>query len=63
MQKREKIASAVAGAIAAYLKQDEEARLLKREHARASSVGLWGQSGRQDTMSLRRLYQLRITRR
>ena len=63
LQKKEKLASAIAGAIAEYLKQEKRARLKKREDSRFGLGSQWGQSGRQDTMQLRRIFQLRITKR
>jgi hypothetical protein len=62
LKKKEKLASAIAGAIAEYIKQEERARLKKREDSRAALNSMWGQSGRQDTMQLRRLFQLRLTK-
>lgn len=64
MNKKEKLASILTGAIAAYLQQEEEARAKALAHT--SSTGPqspWGLSARQDTMQLRRLYQLRMTGR
>jgi hypothetical protein len=62
LKKKEKLASAIAGAIAEYLKQEEKARLKKRDDSRSAHASIWGQSGRQDTMQLRRLLQLRLTK-
>jgi hypothetical protein len=64
LNKKEKLASALTGAIAAYIKQEEEGRAKALEHfSRTGLKSPWGLSARQDTMQLRRLYQLRITRR
>jgi hypothetical protein len=62
LKKKEKLASAIAAAIAEYIKQEERARLKKREDSRTGLSSMWGQSGRQDTMQLRRLFQLRLTK-
>jgi hypothetical protein len=62
LKKKEKLASAIAGAIAEYLKQEDKARLKKRGDSRCAPASVWGQSGRQDTMQLRRLFQLRLTK-
>ena len=64
MNKKEKLASVLTGALAAYLQQEEEARA--KAFAHSSCTGQqspWGLSARQDAMQLRRLYQLRLTRR
>ena len=64
MDKKEKLASVLTGAIAAYLQKEEEshAQALERS-SRSGAESPWGLSARQDTMQLRRLYQLRITGR
>jgi hypothetical protein len=63
VSKKEKLASAVTGAIAAYIQQEEEARAKAPERSsRAGPKSPWGLSARQDAMQLRRLYQLRIMR-
>jgi len=64
LNKKEKLASVLTGAIAAYLQYEEESHAKALD--RSSRTGLkspWGLSARQDTMQLRRLYQLRITGR
>ena len=64
MNKKKKLASALTGAIAAYLQQEEESHAKTIEHSpRTGPKSPWGLSARQDAMQLRRLYQLRITRR
>ena len=63
LKKKEKLTSAIAGAIAEYIKQEEASRSKKRAGSPIGPLSIWGQSGRQDTMQLRRLFQLRITRR
>ena len=64
MNRKEKLASVLTGAITAYLQQEEEshAKALERS-SRTGTKSPWGLSARQDTMQLRRLYQLGITRR
>jgi hypothetical protein len=63
LKKKEKLASAIAAAIAEYIKQEERIRLKKREDSWTGLRSMWGQSGRQDTMQLRRLFQLRLIKR
>jgi hypothetical protein len=64
LNRKEKLASALTGAIAAYLQQEEEAKAQAFERSSLTRPkSPWGLSARQDTMQLRRLYQLRITRR
>ena len=63
MEKKQKLTPAIVAAIAEFLKQEEEAVLKKREDPRSGPASAWGQSGRQDTMQLTRLFQLRLTGR
>lgn len=63
MEKRGKLASAIAGAIAAYIKLEEEARAKTLTRSRVGITNLWGVSARQDTMQLRGLYQLRFPKK
>jgi hypothetical protein len=63
LKRKEKLAPAIAAAIAAYLKQEEKAIVKKRGDSRSGPASVWGQSGRQDTMQLKRLFQLRLTGR
>ena len=62
MEKKGKLASAIAGAIMAYVRMEEEARAKMQTSTRMGMGNLWGASARQDTMQLSRLYQLRITK-
>ena len=61
MEKKGKLASAIAGAITAYIKAEEAARAKMLAGSRAGISSLWGVSARQDTMQLSKLYQLRLT--
>ena len=61
MEKRRKLTSAIAGAIMAYIKAEEEARAKMLARSRVGIGSLWGVSARQDTMQLSKLYHLRIT--
>ena len=63
MERKGKLASAIAGAIVAYIRMEEEARAKMQASTRMGIGNLWGVSARQDTMQLSRLYQLRITKR
>jgi len=63
MEKRGKLASAIAGAIMAYVRMEEEARAKRQASTRVGIGSLWGVSARQDTMQLSKLYQLRLTKR
>ena len=63
MEKKSKLASAIAGAIVAYIRMEEEARAKMLAGARVGMVNPWGASARQDTMQLRRLYQLGLTKK
>jgi len=63
MEKKGKLASAIAGAIKAYIRMEEEAMAKRIAGARMGIATLWGVSARQDTMQLSRLYQLRLTRK
>lgn len=61
MENKGKLASAIAGAIMAYIRTEEEGSAKILAGSRAGIASLWGVSARQDTMQLRRLYQLRLT--
>ncbi|MBW1839066.1 MAG: hypothetical protein JRI49_03945 [Deltaproteobacteria bacterium] len=61
MKKRSKLTSAIAGAIMAHIRTEEEARAKMLAGTRAGIASLWGVSARQDTMQLSKLYQLRLT--
>jgi len=63
MEKKGRLASAIAGAIMAYIRTEEEARAKMLAGTRAGIASLWGVSARQDTMQLSKLYQLRLTRK
>jgi hypothetical protein len=63
MEKKGKLASAIAGAIMTYVRMEEEARAKMQASTRMGSVNLWSASARQDTMQLSRLYQLRLTKK
>ena len=63
MEKKGKLASAIAGAIMAYIRMEEEARAKMQASTRMSIASLWSVSARQDTMQLRRFYQLRFFKR
>ena len=62
MEKKKKLMSAIAGAVMSYIKLEEEARA-KMVLQPGIGLNLWGISARQDTMQLRRLYQLRLPKR
>jgi len=63
MEKKEKLMSAIAGAVMAYIKAEEETRSKMMVKAKIGLASLWGISARQDTMQLRRLYQLRLSKK
>jgi hypothetical protein len=63
MEKKGKLASAIAGAIMAYVRMEEETRAKMQASTRMGSVNLWRAGARQDTMQLSRLYQLRLTKK
>ncbi len=60
MKKKGKLTSVIAGAIAAYIKREEEARAEALVRSRGGISSLWGISARQNAMQLRNLYQLRF---
>ena len=60
---KKKLASAITGAITAYIRMEEEARTKESEKSPGKTINLWGVSARQDTMQLQRLCQLRVIRR
>ena len=61
MENKKKLASAIAGAITAYIRKEEEARAKMLAGTRAGIASLWGVSARQDTMQMSKLYQLKLT--
>jgi hypothetical protein len=63
MKRKEKLASAMAGAITAYIRLEEEASAQKLARVRGGINSLWGVSARQDTMQLKRLYQMRFPKK
>jgi len=63
MGEKEKRASAISAAIMAYIKIEEETRSKMMAQPRVCLASLWGISARQDTMQLRRLYQLRLPKK
>jgi hypothetical protein len=63
MKNRRKLASAIAGAVMAYIRAEEEARVKEAEKTSGRAVSLWGVGARQDAMQLRKLFQLRLVRR
>lgn len=63
MEKKGKLASAIAGAITAYIRTEEEVRAKKLAGTRAGIANLWGVSARQDTMQLSKLYQLGLLKK
>lgn len=63
MKKKGKLASVIAGAIAAYIKLEEEARAGVLARSRGGIPSLWGTSARQNAMQLRNLYQLRFPKK
>jgi hypothetical protein len=60
--KKKKLAAALA-AVSLYLQQEEATALEQQQASLSNSKGagfsLWGQSGNQEVMSMRRLIQLR----
>jgi len=63
MKKKGKLASVIAGAIAAYIKLEEEERAEALVRSRGGIPSLWGISARQNAMQLRNLYQLRFPKK
>ena len=63
MEKKGKLATAIAGAIAAYIKLEEEAKAKILARSRVGITNIWGVSARQNTMQLRGLYQLRFPKK
>ena len=63
MKKKGKLASVIAGAVAAYIKLEEEARAEVLVRSRGGIPNLWGASARQNAMQLRNLYQLRFPKK
>ena len=63
MEKKGKLATAIAGAIAAYIKLEEEAKAKILARSRVGITNIWGASARQNTMQLRGLYQLRFPKK
>ena len=63
MRNKAKLASAITGAIKAYITMEKEARAKESEKSPGRAINLWGISARQDTMQLQRLCQLRLARR
>ena len=60
MEKNDKRAAAMAAAIATYRKEKEEQQVFIQSSLQLQQINPWGLSARQDTMQLRRLYQLRL---
>ena len=63
MEKRKKLASVIAGAIAAYIRLEEEVRAEVLVRSRGDIKSPWGISARQNAMQLRNLYQLRFPKK
>lgn len=63
MERKKKLASAIAGAITGYLQLEEEAGARKLARLGGGINSLWGVSARQDTMQLKRLYQMRLQKK
>ena len=61
MKRKSKLTSAIAGAVMAHIRMEEEARAKMLAGTRAGIASLWGLSARQATMPLSKLYQLRLT--
>ena len=61
--KKSKLMAAISVAVTTFLKIEEEAsaKLLARKPN--GMANLWGVSARQDTMQLRRFYQLRLIKK
>ena len=63
MERKKKLASAIAGAITAHIRLEEEAGAKKLARLGVGIKSLWGVSARQDTMQLKRLYQMRLQKK
>lgn len=63
MDRKRKLASAIAGAILAYMKLEEEAKAKRLAHSKMGVSSLWGISARRDTMQLKQLYQMRFLKK
>ena len=63
MERKRKLASAIAGAIATYIRLEEEARAEALVRSGGGIPSLWGISARQNAMQLRNLYQLRFPKK
>jgi len=60
---KSKLMAAISVAVTTFLKLEEEARAKVLAKAPRGAVNLWSVSARQDTMQLRRLYQLGFSKR
>ena len=58
-----KLMAAISVAVTTFIKLEEEARASVLTTTPRGISNLWGVSARQDTMQLRRLYQLRLSKR
>ena len=60
MELDKKLVAAISTAVTSYLMEEEEAERATRMHAEYPEASVWSQSGRQDIMRNRQMWQMRI---
>ena len=60
MEIDKKLVAAIGTAVTAYMREEDAAKRAAREPERRAVSNTWGQSGRQEIMRNRQMWQLRI---
>jgi len=60
MEIDKKLVAAIGTAVTAYMREEDAAERAAREPERQAVSNIWGQSGRQEIMRNRQMWQLRI---
>jgi hypothetical protein len=60
MEANPKVVAAIGTAVTAYIQEEKAAKQAARVRAAQQTANAWGQSGRQEIMRNRQMWQLRI---